>query len=111
MCIQFLMKEKLSSAEVRIIFEEVISLQIKEQIISHAQWLDADPELEHISEFEEVSESFPDWPYLLKAYAYKFKDSASEIVSSFNISEEEKRVAWFNLIKLFAVLGSEHMSE
>ncbi|MCJ8168376.1 hypothetical protein [Atopomonas sediminilitoris] len=105
---QTLTNEKLSTTDMKAIFEEIVPSNIKDQIIKHAQWLDGSPELEQINAFNEISEIFPSWPYELKAYAYKFKEPANEIVSSLSIPEKEKRIAWFNLIKIFAILGPEH---
>ena len=111
MHIQVLTKETLSAADIKFIFEEVVPPQIKEQIIKHAQWLDGEPELEHINEFNNITEAFPSWPYELKAYAYKFNEPANEIISDLGITDKEKRTAWFNLIKAISILGPSYINE
>ena len=98
-----------SVQDLKEIFETFIPHDLKLSIYEYAQWLDGDPEIEHLEGFEDIERMVPSWPYAMKAYAIKYKDFCFNLCNQLKLEDES--IAWTNLIKAIAFGGNEYLDE
>ncbi len=109
MNVDVLCKDSPGLEEIREIFERFIPNDLKEQVYSHALWLESDPDLIQNDSFQDLSKQLPSWSYDTISYAYKFRDIAFDLCEAYEV--EKTNVAWTNLIKSIVISGNDYVNK